>query len=303
LTLSEDMPILIKNLFRRAMRTTFSLIITFSSLFLHSLDSPAMVIRELVNANYGHESSYKSRDLYILDNIFLKKLRDEVLELIEVEKPSNVAKHNHVTNWAGPIGVSKQFSLLNNSGRFDDTSSDHNKSKKGKAFHHKERYPTLARFIEFFPDAINFRANVFGSNSGLKQHKEDIVLVQSSGTPGLRVRFHLPIKTNKDVLMFVGGNYYHFNEGVLYFFHNGCVHAAHNHHNAQDRVHLVWDMLLTEDTYNRMFGGSIAGPHMHFLGNIPTSILKRGPIEDHSARRSNISIDLAEKIKLCSAEA
>ena len=173
-------------------------------------------------------------------------------------KFSSVSSKTHVTNWTRPKGEAYQYSLLNNDGKFENYSRDHNKSIKEKKFHHSDKYPKLAQFISAFPSSVNFRINVFGYNSGLSQHEEDICFIHSlTARPSMRVRFHLPIITNCESNMFVEGDVVHFDEGHIYFFHNGCVHAAENNDLKQSRIHLVWDMLLTEDTFNRMFAKKI----------------------------------------------
>jgi len=66
---------------------------------------------------------------------FVKALADvnthgpgpRTLKLFKVREPSSVGDYDHVTNWTQPFGQAVQFSLLNASGRFDDTSTDHNR--------------------------------------------------------------------------------------------------------------------------------------------------------------------------------
>ncbi len=264
--------------------------------------NPQEVIKELVLGNYAKESSYKARELFTLEEHFFQQVKEDVLRLLQNESSSNVAQKNHATYWAGPGGKAIQFSLLNSSGRFDDYSVDHIKSVKGKKFHHAKKYPALAKFIRMFPDAINFRANLFGANSALNQHREDITIPHKKNKNALRVRFHLPIQTNDQVQMFVGGNYYHFEEGKLYFFHNGCVHAAFNRHPTEDRVHLVWDMLLTKDTYERMFSGESPAEALFSSGNIPVEPIGYGEITRHPSKRGKITLKEALEITLCTRQ-
>ena len=85
----------------------------------------------------------------------------------------------------------------------------------------------------------NFRIHVIGAYSELGQHREGICFIHTNSQPALRVRFHLPIVTNDQAMMFIEDNYYHFDEKKIYFFHNGCVHATANHHLSKERIHLV----------------------------------------------------------------
>ena len=114
-------------------------------------------------------------------------------------------------------------------------------------------YPYLAQFIRFFPHATNFRINVMGANSGLSQHEECSCMRNHQGVPMVRARFHLPIQTNPLVYLFVDQEVFSFKEGSIYFFNNGGIHSSENNDPEKSRIHLVWDMLLTEDTFNRMF--------------------------------------------------
>ena len=52
---------------------------------------------------------------------------------------------------------------------------------------------------------------------------------------------------------------------TIYYFNQGCVHAASNPGDAP-RIHLVWDQLLTPDAFALMFGGA---PVPHGLLRIP----------------------------------
>merc|ERR1712070_827818 len=55
---------------------------------------------------------------------------------------------------------------------------------------------------------------------------------------------------------------YAFEEGKAYYFTNGCPHSVENR-GTIPRVHLIWDMLLTEDTFDRIFShGTDLSPHV-----------------------------------------
>jgi Aspartyl/Asparaginyl beta-hydroxylase len=210
------------------------------------------LVRGISRADLGAPAIQCLRLFRLKDDLF-RELRGECLRLCGDNQPSDAAGKRHVTNWAGPYGKVRQYSLLNVSGRFDDFSTDHNQSCLGKQFHHARDYPALAHFVCAFPHCINFRLNVLGCASGLRAHKEHVCLFGKSRAVGLRVRFHLPVCTNPGANVVLGETVYHFEEGVVYFFNQGCVHGARNG-GTEDRLHLVWDMLLTREASELMFG-------------------------------------------------
>jgi hypothetical protein len=70
---------------------------------------------------------------------------------------------------------------------------------------------------------------------------------------GVRARFHLPLVTSPGASLLLDGDLHHLEAGTVYLVNHGCVHAAENA-GAADRVHLVWDMLLTAPAAEVMFG-------------------------------------------------
>jgi hypothetical protein len=52
------------------------------------------------------------------------------------------------------------------------------------------------------------------------------------------------------------GGIYHLAPGIIYFVNHGCVHSARNG-GADDRIHLVWDTLLTREAFELMFGNAV----------------------------------------------
>ena len=120
-----------------------------------------------------------------------------------------------------------------------------------------QTFPTVAKFISAFPHALNMRLNGMGKKSGLSPHEENVIHWYGAARPTrffARVRFHLPMQTNEQALMLMQGETFHFQAGYVYFFHNGTVHSANNQGDTY-RYHLVWDMLLSRETYAQMFQG------------------------------------------------
>jgi len=210
------------------------------------------VIEGVSNADAGKHSIACLR-IFKLSPDFFDHLRSECVELYRSQQPSEVGDPKHITHWVRPTGSVVQFSLLNGSGRYDDTSLDHNQSCRGKHFHHRDMYPMLARFLSAFPHSINFRLNVLGPKASLSAHKEHVCFRARNGSVGLRLRFHMPVVTNEAAEISLEDHVYRFPEGRVIFFNQGCVHGARNG-GETDRLHLVWDMLLTRSTGELMFG-------------------------------------------------
>lgn len=218
----------------------------------------------IARGEFHRADALKCADLFTLDPSFYSALTDELSRLVSRNAPSEVHDKDHPSNWTRPTGKAIQFSLFNESGDFADSSGIGSIATKGKRFHHATTYPALADFIAMFPHLINMRLNGLGANSGLAPHK-----VNSSWWQGRRwyftVRFHLPIVTNPQALVLLDGDLFHFQPGRVYFFHNGCIHSAYNG-GETERFHLIWDMLLTQETVDRMFGDESYPPLMRTPG-------------------------------------
>jgi len=194
----------------------------------------------------------KCAELFTIEPASFLPLKNELQILAGHNAPSEVQDKTHPANRTKPTGDVVQFSLLNNTGNFADTAEFRSRSIYGKHFHHAADYPALAAFIALFPHATSMRLLGMGPNGGLHPHK-----VNSSWRKGrhwyFTARFHLPIMTNPEALILLDGDPFHFQEGRVYFFHNGCIHSAYNG-GETNRFHLVWDMLMTQETIDLMFG-------------------------------------------------
>ena len=210
------------------------------------------------DGNY-HAGGIRCLRLSKLENGYANELQAEVERLCQTEHGSNVGDPNHVTNWTRPRGAVFQFSLLNASGRYNDFSDDHEVTCFGKQFQASEKYPRLAELISTFPDTINFRLNVLGPGARLSAHEEHTVIRTTSGSVAIRARFHLPIITNTRAELVLDGSVYHLPANIIHFVNHGCVHSACNGGD-QDRIHLVWDMLLTRSVFDFMFADSVCAP-------------------------------------------
>lgn len=205
----------------------------------------------------AHRGGVSCLRLFRVERALGLALREEVDRLCDGEPSSDVQEREHVTHWTRPSGAVRQFSLWNRSGDFADFSEDHDLSCRGKAFHHAQRYPRLAAFVGSFQQAINFRVNWLGPGAGLAPHEEHSLFISQAGTPAVRARFHLPLRTSLGARMMLAGALYRFSPRTLYYFNQGCVHGADNPGD-MPRVHLVWDQLLTAAAFAQMFGNAPA---------------------------------------------
>lgn len=258
---------------------------------------PKAVLRTLAAGNFFRRSVACQR-LFSVEAEFFAALRADCGALVDdaMARPFTLGE-----NRTRPYGEAVQLSLLNRSGRLDDTSGEHDHSRAGKRFHYADRCPALARLIATFPQAYNMRINVMASGSGLSPHKEATLHRGQQGTYYLRARFHLPIKTNADAKVLIGRSVYHFEEGQIYFFHNGMVHSAANEETTP-RHHLVWDMLLSRAAVDLMFGSAQVPD---FLERIPEAGCEVIPVGSHSGRAFEIvdgfrSESLYRKLRLAS---
>lgn len=236
--------------------------------------SAASILAGIRDGDY-HQGGIRCLRLLRLRHAAFADLRGEVAELIRSREPSSAGRPRHPTAWVGPSGEVLQYSLLNASGRADDTSGDHNESCLGKRFHDAVSFPALGRLVQALPHCINFRVNLLGPGASLGAHEEHVTLRLRSGRIGLRGRFHLPVTTNPLAELSLDGDVYHLEEGVVHFVNNGCVHSAANGGDAR-RVHLVWDMLLTREACECMFG-ELAEPEP-WLARVPRGEREPAPV-------------------------
>lgn len=205
----------------------------------------------LINGNFHRDPSLRWMHLGKVSDHFMDALRDECSRVVLQHPPSNVNHDDHITNWTKPTGEVRQWSLFNRSGRTDDTSADFDyfnldikKPPKG--------FDAIATLIRSIPDLVNLRLNGLGPDSALSPHEEHLPLRMGSQYVGMRCRFHIPLVTNDEAWMLADEQITNFEEGRLYAFNNGCVHAAGNTDPRDWRYHLVFDCLMTERLYRTL---------------------------------------------------
>lgn len=174
-----------------------------------------------------------------IDFYELAALRNEAKLIIERRESSDVQDPAHVTYWTKPKGVVRQWSLVNREGRTNCQAGDYD---TGKPFVCREIAPVLNMFASEHEGLVNMRLNLMGPDSGLALHREATAILVD-GKPRLKVRFHLPLFTSGSPCR-LGNGVYEMNIGQVYLFNNGAPHASWNE-GESERVHLVWDCLVT----------------------------------------------------------
>ncbi|MBK9169706.1 MAG: aspartyl/asparaginyl beta-hydroxylase domain-containing protein [Bryobacterales bacterium] len=196
-----------------------------------------MTFREQVVLAARHQGGLKVRPCLQVEPGWFAAIQQDVRRLLEGHAPSIVGESSHPTYWTRPFGTVTQHSLLNTSGRTEDFSADHNLQIEGKQFVARE-CPALERLSQAFAGrAINLRLNGMVGRAGLAAHEENILHDQDR----VRLRFHLPVFTTEKASVMLDGERFRLQAGYIYFFNNGCVHAAQNDGD-EPRYHLVWDV-------------------------------------------------------------
>lgn len=199
-----------------------------------------MTFREGVIEAAQHRGGIKMQPCLAVDPAWFAAIQEDVRKLLSQRPPSEVSQKAHPTNWTNPYGNVTQHSLLNTSGKTEDTTTDHDLRVEGKQFSAPE-CQALARFEAAFEGkAINFRLNGLMAHSGLSPHEENMIHGDR-----VRLRFHLPVFTNKKAKAMLDGEQFHLQAGYIYYFNNGCVHSAGNEGN-DARYHVVWDVFLDD---------------------------------------------------------
>ncbi|WP_347331860.1 aspartyl/asparaginyl beta-hydroxylase domain-containing protein [Marinimicrobium locisalis] len=223
-----------------------------------------------------HRGGIRCLEVFSLAPRYFSELQREVSRYRACNPASVVSDEAHVTNWVSSSGQVRQYSLLNDSGRSDDFSSDHNLSCRHKWFFDEPHYPVLGQFINDWPDLVNFRITTLGPGAALSPHEECLLFRTQSGGVGARLRFHLPIDTNPSAEVHLDGDVYHLREGMVYLFNQGCVHSARNL-GPDTRVHLVWDSLLTTDLLEWLLYTRPSSRLMVHQVGAPTVLRKENP--------------------------
>lgn len=214
------------------------------------------VLRRLAAANYHHEDGLRALRIGAVSPSVFQGLLADMNALVRGWLPSIVREGSHSTGWTRPIGEVKQWSLFNTHGFTDQTRDDFRYDNL--ADKRPVPLPWITALVHSLPDLVNMRLNLIGPGSRLSPHEETLERRLDGGRVALRARFHLPLVTTPKALMLADGDLFHFEAGHVYLFNNGCVHSASNDAET-DRLHLVWDQLMTERAVDAMFGSTPPG--------------------------------------------
>ncbi|MGR6918123.1 aspartyl/asparaginyl beta-hydroxylase domain-containing protein [[Actinomadura] parvosata] len=237
------------------------------------------VLGRIRDADLHREGGIRCLRLFGARRDVLDGLLRETALLRARAAPSRPGEAGHVTAWTRPRGRVAQYSLLTASGRYDDFSRDHDLSSFGKRFWEADRYPLLAALVGALPDLVNVRLLVLAPGAALPPHEEHALVRAGDGTIGVRARFHLPLETGPAATITLDGAVYHLEAGTIHLVNHGCVHAAENA-GAADRVHLVWDQLMTFDAATVMFGQAAGPPGFARLGLVEPSPIGHRPVRE-----------------------
>ncbi len=258
------------------------------------------LIRGMVNPNFDRPGVDCRRLLKVEPNFFAA-LKSEVLEFVERESSSNMASANHPLKSTGPYGNASVFSLYNHSGDPGDFRHNNSPFIGNKWFAKAQQYPNIDRFLRVFPEKFNFRINLLGNRSGLKPHQVyTIVPSPQRGQQVLLCRFHLPIVTNDSSYVIFRGNYHHFEAGEIYFFNNATVHTACNE-GSGTRIHLVWDVVLTEEAFYNYFVGTPEETLLTRAADPTVPVLKRQPFRSYRPAFANSFYEKTNKVGIPTA--
>lgn len=257
------------------------------------------ILAAIRDANY-RQGGLRCLRLFRVDDATFAALHEEVLALCRDGRPSDVGDERHATHWTRPRGEVKQYSLLNRSGRFDDFSDDHDHSCIGKRFAHGDRYQALAGFVASFPHAVNMRLNALGPRATLSAHKENAVFRANDGTVAICARFHLPVVAESEAEIILEDQVFSLERGIVHFVNHGCVHAARNRGGAM-RLHLVWDMLLTREATELMFGETPppAGMSRFAAPSHAVPVLRTERMGAANLLRDLVAVDAARIVAYC----
>jgi len=205
-----------------------------------------MTLREQIVEATQHRGGLKMQPCLAMDAAWFAAIQEDVRKLQAQRPASDVSSKSHPTNWTNPYGNATQHSLLNATGKTEDTATDHDLKTEGKLFSAPECTAILQLQAAFAGRALNFRLNGLMAKSGLSPHEENVIHGEK-----LRLRFHLPVFTSEHAVMMLDGESFRFLPGYIYFFNNGCVHSADNG-DEEARYHFVWDVFFDEWVEERL---------------------------------------------------
>src|SRR6185503_20358130 len=80
-----------------------------------------MNVREQIVAAAQHRGGLKMQPCLSVDPAWFRSIQEDVRKLLAERPPSDVSQKSHPTHWTNPYGNVTQHSLLNGSGKTEDT--------------------------------------------------------------------------------------------------------------------------------------------------------------------------------------
>jgi len=209
------------------------------------------ILEGLAAANF-HRGGIRSLTVGRLTPAFFAGLVVDCGRLVEEFPARDVRQRVYRTGFAEAVGEVLHWSLFNRSGDTSDPSADFDYRDLGAK--RATGGPSIEALCASIPDLVNMRLAMLSPGAALTVHEEHITRQLDGGRVGLRARFHIPVASTPDARMMLDGELFRYEPGVLYLFNNGCVHDAANP-GSEPRMHLVFDVLLTRRTFERLLGG------------------------------------------------
>ena len=146
-----------------------------------------MTLRERIVEAAQHRGGLKMQPCLAVDPAWFGAIQEDVRKLPAHGRLQCCAEIAS-TNWTNPYGGATQHSLLNATGKTEDTATDHDLKTEGKLFSAPECDAVQRLQAAFAGRALNFRLNGLMAKFGLSPHEENIIHGEK-----VRLRFHLPV--------------------------------------------------------------------------------------------------------------
>ncbi len=165
--------------------------------------------------------------------------------------------------------LSQRFNNLNPTVHLESLPSEHmnqNKNARRKKWsvlnhfndkdHESDIYyswPELKELFDGFPGSIEYaHISLLPAGGILKVHRDgygrNVLHRPQFPLFNCTLRFHIPLMTNNDCVVYCEDRFYHMDEGECWMLNNFSPHAAVNEHSSQGRYHLIFDVKPNHDT-------------------------------------------------------
>jgi hypothetical protein len=184
----------------------------------------------------------------------MRVVKEEHGQAVDLDHPTYKNVSSQDPSWTPKENSLGQWSLFNSRHDFSFAEEDHHWQATDRQFN--KNLKAIPKFFElYFPEGEmqNCRLNLVDAKGSLGLHREKIVGIPKR-EDDFKLRFHLPLVTNPNVLFIMDGKKYTMKEGTVYGFNQGCLHGVSNNGNAL-RVHMIFDMYLNPQILS-LFAGA-----------------------------------------------